>query len=329
MKFLVAASIFFILTLGLIFILSEREVQPMASVPDFSAEACVPSTAQPGTGLLGLAALSVAEPEAQALIVDLAVSLVRVEFRWDYIQPAKGEYDWEKYDEIVDTLVQNNVSILATVNHAPVWAHPIETLADDFGVFLEAFVVRYGDRIDLYEIFNEPNLPGYGWAFESGDVQYDAKLFASILVKANQVIRDQSLDALIISGGLSPDNDPRTFTKHMYEFVAADCFDIFSFHPYGRGERLVAVQTQWETYLAELGDSGKPVWFAEFGTSDEETTATVLRQLDGQMDELNAVIWFSLRDLKPTGWNFGLVEHDWQKKPAYDQFKKIVQNYSQ
>ena len=299
----------------------------VAAVPDFSPEKCIASTATPKKGVLGLAVLAAAEPEALPLIKDLGVQLVRVEFRWDHIEPVQGEYNWGLFDGEVADLYDNKVDILATIDHAPVWAHEIETLAVDFGVFLEAFVERYGERIELYEIFNEPNLPGYGWAFELGNVAHDAKLYASMIVKANEVIRPLKPEALIMSGGLSPDNNPETFARHMYEHLTPGCFYIFSFHPYGRGDRLVGVQAEWSEFLAAQGDVGKPVWFAEFGTSDEETVEEVLMQVDVQLPDLGAVVWFSLHDLKPAGWNFGLVEYNWDKKPGYEQFKEVIRNH--
>jgi hypothetical protein len=320
------------LTVIIILIIGIKSVdnnQPdvVTMVPDFSPDVCVASTATPKTGVLGLAALSIAEPEAMEMVDDLGVQLVRVEFRWDQIEPVRGEYNWERFDRVIKNFHYNGVEVLATINHVPAWAYSAESLTVDFEIFLENFLGRYGNEISLYEIFNEPNLPGYGWPFSSDDINYDAKLYASVLVKANEIIRQQNPEALIMIGGLSPDNDPGVFIKHLYEYVNPLCYDIFSFHPYGRGASLVEVQQQWNDFLAENGDVDKPIWFAEFGTNDDATAEEVLLQVDAQLPQLGGVVWFSLRDLRPIGWNFGLVEYNWTKKPVYEKFKEVVEKH--
>jgi hypothetical protein len=332
-------SLFFgfivVMTIGTLLLNVTRpasKAQPLrgpVEIPPFSADVCQASPVPVPENMLGLAALSIAEPEAQALIRDLSVEMVRVEFRWDEIEPEKGGFEWERHDEIVRFLTNEGVYIMATVDWAPVWSHDSRTLAADFQAFITTLVERYGDSITLFEVFNEPNLPGYGWSFGSDDREFDARLYASVLVAANEGIRSARPDAHIMIGGLSHQDDAGAYIDALYQHLAPDCFDVFSYHPYGQGARLVELQAELRAQLARNGDAGKPIWFGEFGTSDQEYRAPTLAQVRSQLSELDGLVWFSLRDLKPVGWNFGLVEYDWEARPEYEQFKTIVAEHKQ
>ncbi len=312
-------------TLGLLFFIADTP-PPLETIPNYSPELCTVSTKTPRTSFLGLAVLSIEEPEARQLIEEIGVDFIRVEFRWDRIEPNPGEYNWQYVDEIVSYMTDKELDILATINHPPVWSHDIEKFSEHFDSFLRIFVQRYDEQIDYYEIFNEPNLAGYGWPFKTKSIEHDAHFYASVLTNANITIRSIHPDAFIIFGGLSPSGwNPLEYLELVYRYSHSHCFDILSYHPYGQIDRLVALQTELESFISSLGADNKTVWFAEFGTSDEDIAVETIRKLEQQLPELNGVIWFSLRDLKPWGWNFGLVEYNWDKKPAFAEFEGIFQ----
>lgn len=311
------------------FLSNSQSKNDTGQVPMYDTVACQLSSKTVPANKLGLAVLSIAEPEALEKIDELGVQMIRFEFRWDQIEAQEGIFNWEEYDESVAALADRGVEIFATLNHPPVWAHEVSVSAPSFQAFLQTFIARYGEHISYYEIFNEPNLQGYGWPFGKDDIAYNANLYASILVSANQTIRSLDTEAFIVSAGLSPDGqDYQEFTKKLHEHISGDCYDIFSFHPYGRGDILVETQSEIKALLSELGVADKPVWFAEFGTSDEELLVPTIKQVSEQIKELDGLIWFSLRDLKARGWNFGLVEYDWSEKPAYGEFKQLVEQHN-
>ncbi len=312
--------------------------QTQASATGYMSEnlatyVCTKNVSSPKRHILGIAAFSIEDPITLQYISDLGVDWVRVEFRWDEIEPSKSAYQWAKFDKIVADLRSKNINILATIDHPPVWAHPIETLGTDYQNFLHNFVVRYKNDISYYEIFNEPNLPGYGWPFVTGDIDRDTKVYAAMVKISNRVIRNVQPDAFIISGGLSPSEDVYKFDAYvqaLYANLPPACFDIFSMHPYGRADTLTQLQKDLRTYIGNLGDPGKTVWFGEFGTSENDTVyIQTLQKLGAQLKDLDGVIWFSLRDLKPTGWNFGLREYDWSEKPQYQLFKELVTKHKE
>lgn len=298
-------------------------------IPAFDAKECRPSDQVAPNAVLALAALSIAEPEALEAVDELGVDTVRVEFRWDHIEPGRMEYDWQRFDGVVSALRDRDIDIIATINHPPVWAHDVNDLSPEFARFLGDFLERYQDEVLVYEIFNEPNLPGYGWPFGTGSTTYDAGMYASVLVEANRAIRTLDSSALIMIGGLSPSGEPLEYIDALYAHGIGDCYDIFSYHPYGQAERLIEVQSELESILAGYGDETKPVWFGEFGTSDDELRADILAAVERQLPELDGMVWFSLRDLKRFGWDFGLMEYDWTKKDDFERFERLVETHKE
>lgn len=93
----------------------------------------------------------------------------------------------------------------------------------------------YADRIDAYEIGNEPNL------IEEWGSNPDPAAYAELLKVAYREIKAADPDALVVSAGLSPvgeSSDLRylndlAFLRSMYEHGAAAYFDVLGMHPFG------------------------------------------------------------------------------------------------
>lgn len=169
--------------------------------------------------------------------------------------------------------------------------------------FLDAQL--YADRIDAWEIGNEPNL------IEEWGQPPDPGAYARLLEVAYQQIKAADPDAIIVSAGLAPLNarsDPHhlndlDYLRAMYQHGAAEHFDVLGLHTFGFG-RLPEVAPDGEicprprvgrqTYvrvegpriargcqpvqglcfrraeqiralMVEYGDGDKPAWATEFG----------------------------------------------------------------
>jgi len=169
--------------------------------------------------------------------------------------------------------------------------------------FLDAQL--YADRIDAWEIGNEPNL------IEEWRQPPDSAAYARLLEVATRQIKAADPDAIIVSAGLAPLNahqDPHhlndlDYLRAMYEHGAADYFDVLGLHTFGFGrppevapdsELCPPLSTGRATYvertgprldrgctpveglclrraeevraiMVEYGDGDKPVWATEFG----------------------------------------------------------------
>jgi hypothetical protein len=169
--------------------------------------------------------------------------------------------------------------------------------------FLDAQL--YADRIDAWEIGNEPNL------IEEWHKPPDPVAYAELLAVAYREIKAADPDAIVVSAGLAPVNgrgDPNhvndlDFLRAMYAHGAADHFEVLGIHNFGfaqppevapdatvcppetwgdrayvrvegpeieRGcwpvEGLVFRRAELaREIMVEYGDGDKPVWATEFG----------------------------------------------------------------
>ena len=133
---------------------------------------------------------------------------LRQTFPWDEIEPTRGEFYWEKWDPIVAQAAARNKEIIAVLNYSPAWARPSQggdqrtsppALSDDFARFASAFATRYGDKIDVYQIWDEPNI-SLGW----GNQPPSAAAYAGLLQKAYTAIHAADPGATVITGALAP-----------------------------------------------------------------------------------------------------------------------------
>src|SRR5690606_34416720 len=102
--------------------------------------------------------------------------------RWDAIEAQPGQYDWSQWDAIITALEEYpDLKIVAVLVNSPAWAHDAAltvtappTDPADFAVFAAAFATRYADRIDYYQIWDEPNLTATWGDLDPRPVTYAA-----------------------------------------------------------------------------------------------------------------------------------------------------------
>ncbi len=207
---------------------------------------------------------------------------VRQTFPWLQIEARPGRFDWATYDRVVDAIADTSLDTIAVLDTAPPWSHPTSNLQPptsnlDFANFARAFAQRYGDRIDTYQIWDEPNL-GDRWNGEVNPVAY-----AEMLRQARDAIREVDPNAIIILAGLAPtvETSPANmadwlFLRKLYEAGAKDLFDVAAGKPYGfetgpddrrvdpgvlNFSHILLLREEMEAH----GDAGKALWASHFG----------------------------------------------------------------
>jgi hypothetical protein len=212
---------------------------------------------------------------------------VKQQFSWEEIEPhRKGEYDWAKYDRIVDLADQYGMEIIARLDRPPDWTRqhnrfktrPPDNL-EDYGDFVFAFTERYAGRIRHVQVWNEPNLAAE-WGFE----RVDAKAYAQMLAVAYRRAKEADPDIAVLSAPLAitledasmrGNHNDLVFLEEMYQAGAGDDFDILSANAFGLdrppedppSEDLLnfrRVELQREI-MVRYGDSAKPIWINEYG----------------------------------------------------------------
>ena len=279
---------------------------------------------------------------------------VRQRFPWDQIEPAPGVYDWTAWDRVVADVSAAGLELMAVLDGSPSWArapqdgaNPLAPPASraDFGRFAAAFAQRYGDRLHLYQIWDEPNIAPH-W----GDRHVDAADYAGLLREAAVQLRSADPDALILLAALAPNVEPGglnqsdlAYLNALYAAGAAPWFDAVAAQPYGfdRPPDDPPAPDQLNFRRAELlrqvmlrrGDAATPVWLAAFGwhTAQPDGDAGPWQSVDPatqadwavkalewarrHWDWTAGIAWAAWQPAQPAGdprWGFALAAPDGQ-----------------
>jgi hypothetical protein len=306
---------------------------------------CEPATGEPESGIIGISDPHAEDAAVASLIAETGVRWARVEIRWSEIDPtATGRYDWSKTDAMVDRYNKAGIRMLAILTYIPQNIKPDWAEIDrQFQNFAATAVRRYARKgVHYWEIFNEPNLPGYGWLVKGVKASDFMGAYTLLLARANKAVRDNDPQGFVVLGGLASDNRAGiTAEKAMgtiYEMSAGRCFDILAFHPYGYQNKFPEARKRIDAMMAANRDGGKPIWFNEYGWTDYRSmdmkrnrTADTnpMMAVFKQRGEADALFWFSAKDYSaklgtPT---FGLADFSLRKRPSFDTFKYLVDMY--
>ncbi|MFB0534734.1 MAG: O-antigen ligase family protein [Anaerolineae bacterium] len=224
---------------------------------------------------------------ALAMIEAAGLRWVRQSFPWAEIEPQPGHYRWQLWDEVVSAVQAHDLSIIAVLDTAPSWARrdtdsenpytpPQETA--DYGRFVRAFAGRYGEQIDYYQVWDEPNVSAH-W----GDGYVDAAAFITLLREGYAQIKAADPVAYVLTAGLAPTTEEGplnlnevAFLRRLYAAGGRDYFDILAAKPYGfwsgpadRREDVAVLNFSrlalLRQVMADEGDEEKAVWAVEFG----------------------------------------------------------------
>ena len=210
--------------------------------------------------------------------------------RWDDIEPQPGEYDFGAWDALTAHLqAYPDLQMVVVLMNSPVWAReergdiPLSETAPPadlsaYADFAAAFASRYGQVIDYYQIWDEPNLDDAWGGLDPRPAEYVA-----LLATAHDAIRAVDPTATIVAAALAPTTETggqnisdMRYLQAMYDHGARDLMDVAAGKPYGfdhppddrrvdegllNFSRIVALR---EVMVAN-GDGRKPLWASAFG----------------------------------------------------------------
>ena len=120
--------------------------------------------------------------------------------------------DWmpkhEKMEDFVITMKNNNISILAILDHNTISIQDFTRLQWQETV-QEIMSTEAAKKVDAWEIWNEPNAEQFFLGYMNGTL----KNYVEMLKDANQIIKTASPNATILAAGLSPSNEISYFWK--------------------------------------------------------------------------------------------------------------------
>lgn len=284
---------------------------------------------------------------------------------WDRIEQQPGTYDWNtaahRFDDVIAGLTRRKILPIVQVyggnrlympaapdpNKRPL-ADARMLLADPqvrpaWHRFLEALVQRYKARVRHWEIWNEPNYPGF-WLRPTSIDEY-----GQLVKAAAAVIKGVQPTAVILAGSTA--NVPLNYLQGVLASPGADSFDHWSVHPYGELPEAADRSIQAAGELLRARGRSTVLWQSECGFPSSPDTGGwgfggpwdgtkhakwVLRRLlsDAAL-QMRVSIYFVLHDYPALleagphrgqmGINRkGLYAHgSWQPKPAARAFANL------
>lgn len=226
------------------------------------------------------------EEHLVAQAAEIGVKWTRLSASWNEIEKEKGTYTWDELDRGINGAVQNGITPFITIGHgnelysklttyedprlAEIYGYrpepPVKdpVAMDAFLKFTRATVERYKDKIDYWEVWNEPNHRNY-WGSTP-----DGKEYGRLLVQTATLIKETDPGCKVIGGSMAG-IDPE-FTEDFLSVGSDRIIDIISYHNYGSvpEERVYRAIDLWE--VINKFNPGIELWQGECGYPSHSST---------------------------------------------------------
>ena len=268
---------------------------------------------------------------------------LRQRFPWDAIEPQPGVYDWAIWDEIVEDAHRRGIRIVAVLDGTPEWARAESDAGNsyapprqlrDYGAFVAAFVARYGDEIDHYQIWDEPNIAPH-W----GAREIDPAAYAGLLREGAVQVRNGDPGAAVLLAALAPNVEPGganmselSFLETLYQVGAGEWFDVVTAQLYpfedegdappdlGRlNWRRAALLRQ---VMGSHGDQETAVWGVSFGSMAADPEP-LIRQARQDWPWLGPMLWAAWSPADLHG-EYALLDAAGQTTAQYDTLRTVA-----
>lgn len=289
-----------------------------------------------------------------SLMQQAGVGWVRVDFLWEDIEPLEGEFDFAKYDCIVELLRSKGMHILGILDYSAGWASscgqwncpPKDNKL--FVNFASKVIQRYKGQVKHWELWNEPDSATY-WKEQDGLKSY-CLLLKDVYTAAKQI----DPECKILNGGIA---NGLASINRLYDNGAKDYFDILNIHFFQtplHADSIKAVASYPKLaykIMQRNGDKDKKIWVTEIGCpgvkmdlnvdawwmgknpterQQAEWTTQVYTELL-KNPQVEKIFWAFFRDTKDH-WNngvdyFGLVRWDFSRKPSFRAYRECFNKW--
>ena len=320
------------------------------------------SAAETGISVQGNAASSIADANA------LGVDWVRRFVRWDQVEPSSsGSYNASVIAELDDFVARAHAAkkkVALTVFGTPGWAGGagdyLNAPADParYASFVGRLAARYKDRVQSWEIWNEPDETEFWHGTTPSPASY-----APLLKASYAAIKVADPATQVVAGPLTGNN--YDFVEGLYGQGAGDSFDAVGVHTdtacginapdvfYNENGRIGRFTflgfREVHSVMVAHGDGNKPITMSEMGWSattltcdrgkwagmknagvSEATQAAFLAQayhcLAGY-PYMESAIWFSARDAGATESEvnrYGLLRWNGTKRGSWAAMEQVA-----
>ncbi len=208
--------------------------------------------------------------------------------KWQHMEPAKGQYHWELGDAQIDRVLREGASVLPLLPPFPSadWSseapaglstrgYPGVRIRQAWGPkdpaelagFISQAVLRYKDRIHIWDFLNEPIYTDYSLPADStnryGGRKYLPADYVSLLEVAATAMRKADPSCKVV-GGIG--SGPTYLTREVIDAGILKQIDIFNLHMYPglRAPESFAAEMSKLLALMDAHGGRKPIWITEF-----------------------------------------------------------------
>lgn len=235
---------------------------------------------------------------------------VRLSLAWNQVEPSEGNFDWRNADKALEALTLANLVPVLVLDGTPQWARaPTDATAGPyappanpgtFARFAQAVATRYGDRVQFYQIWDEPNIAPH-W----GTRHIEAVSYARLLKAASTAIRDADPNAFILLAALAPTKDRGHlaqdevyFLNRLYAAGVHPYFDAVAIQPFGFATHPDDPRVDTQTFnfrrtlwirqaMVDAGDGRTPIWIVRYGWN--RTPDTIWKSVSAQSQRTFAI----------------------------------------
>lgn len=258
----------------------------------------------------------------------------RLDFWWHVTEPARGRYDWSFPDALLEFYAERNIHPLPILCYSSAWSGGVAPRTPDekerFAAWVFQVVNRYKDRVKVWQIWNEPNIPTF-WKPRPSPEDY-----ADLLLLASREARRADPECTLVLGPTSVVDIP--YLEQVVARAGGDCFDVVSFHPYslagGPDDQNLDILIERMADFIDRHCPGKPLWFTEIGQrteglSQETQSDRLLKTFAMALGHgVEKVFWYCLTDWSEK-WGIVLDDERTPKEAAesYRRLTNLWTNY--
>jgi len=277
----------------------------------------------------------------------------RTDFAWSDVQwNGANSWNWANVDRVVSSATMQDLELIAIVDYFPPWADVNTDTSFWYNFVYEAGLRYIPQGVVIWEMWNEPNITNF---WPNPNVQdYVNQILKPGSNAIRQAASDLNIPVLVLSGGLAPAATDGTnisqldFVTGIYANGGADYFDGLGQHPYcwpldpsipNTYNWFLNTQQLRDVMIAN-GDELKQIWGTEMGwpTSSSNTNGITASQQAEYLSSAYAIwndwpwtgplIWYAYNDagtdINDPEDNFGLVDYNFNPKPALDSFLNVA-----
>lgn len=277
-------------------------------------------------------------------IADAGFKFVRMDFAWNNVERKPGEFNFDIYDQLVDSLATRGIRVIYILDYGnPIYEGAAPPFTDEsraaFAAYAKAGAAHFKGRGVIWEIYNEPN----GTWFWKDPNPRDYFKLAKVTYTA---IKEADPDCLVIGPATCSGKADR-YLEGVFELGLLNYVDAVSVHPYGcrPPEDANYFYTWLRRKISQYAPNGKklPIISGEWGypslpcssmgdgvTLEQQAEFLPRMFLINTMNGCPISIWYDWRN-DGTGQNpgdrehnFGTLYFDYKEKPSYVAMKTLT-----